>query len=118
MVKIKFNRGDIASIYYPNQENSRQGTERYAVIIEDLGDEFIFVPITKQLHQKKNYPDSILIKKDTTTGKQMGLLYDSLLVVERATQLSKLRITLPKLGTCPEKLLNTIIFKLEELGLP
>jgi hypothetical protein len=118
VIGIKFNRGDVASIFYPNQENYKQGTERYAVIIEDLGDEFILVPITKQQHQKKNYPHSILIKKDSATGKQMGLNYDSLIVIERVVQLPKLRITLPKLGVCPDKLINQILEKLDKLGLP
>lgn len=118
MVRFQFKPGDVASIFYPNQEDHRQGTERYAVIIEDLGDEYVLVPITKQLHQKRNYPNSILIKKNTTTGKEMGLIYDSLLVIDRAIQLPKLRITLPKLGTCPEKIIHSLIDKLNELGLP
>jgi hypothetical protein len=118
VVRTTFIRGDVASIYYPNQEDPKKGTERYAIVIEDLGDEFILVPITKQLHQKVHYHHSILIRKDTTTGKSMGLLYDSLIVVERAIQLPKLRITLPKLERCPQKLVDLIMNKLESLGLP
>jgi hypothetical protein len=117
-VRISFKPGDVASIYFPNQEDPSKATERFAIVIEDLGDEFILVPITKQLHQQSRYPNSILIRHDKATGKQMGLIYDSLIIIERAIQLPKLKITPPKIGTCPNSLLIKIQDKLEELGLP
>jgi hypothetical protein len=114
----RYKRGDIASIYFPNREDNTKATERYAIVIEDLGDEFILVPLTKQLHQKRHYPRSIQINKESSTGKQMGLLYDSLIVVERAVQLPKLRITPPSLGSCPQTLIDKVVRLLDELKLP
>jgi hypothetical protein len=117
-MKKRYTRGDVASIFFPNQEDPTQATEHYAIVIEDFGDEFILVPLTKQVHQKKRYPRSIEVKKDSQRGRKMGLLYDSLIVIERALQLPKLKITPPNLGVCPEELINEIMDVLEELGLP
>lgn len=95
---------------YPNQENLREVTARPAIIIEDLQDEVSVCCLTKQLHQVANYKYAFVVKKDSEEGRQMGLTFDSLVVLDRIITLKKLRLT-GVIGTCPQ----SIVEKIEEI---
>lgn len=95
---------------YPNQENSREVTARPAIIIEDLQDEVSVCCLTSQLHQAAKYKYTFVIKEDSPEGKQMGLTFDSLIVLDRIFQLKKLRLAGVN-GTCPQ----SVIDKIEEI---
>lgn len=92
---------------YPNQENLREVTARPAIIIEDLQDEVSVCCLTKQLHQAANYKYAFVIRKDSEEGRQMGLTFDSLVVLDRILPLKKLRLT-GIIGTCPESVIERI----------
>jgi hypothetical protein len=51
-----------------------------------------------------------VIRKDSAEGEQMGLTFDSLVVLDRIITLKKLRLT-GVIGTCPE----TIVERIEEI---
>jgi hypothetical protein len=95
---------------YPNQENFREVTARPAIIIEDLQDEVSGCCLTKQLHQAAKYKYAFLVKEDSPEGKQMGLTFDSLIVLDRILQFKKLRLA-GVIGSCP----LSIVEKIEEI---
>lgn len=92
---------------FPNQEDHSQYTARPAVVIEDLFDEAVVCPITKQLRQTTNYKHTIEIKKNSPEGRQMGLTFDSIIVLNREIQLKKTRLA-GKIGTCPDSIIKKI----------
>ena len=92
---------------YPNQENSREVTARPAIIIEDLQDEVSVCCLTSQLHQTANYKYAFLVKEDSPEGKQMGLTFDSLIVLDRIFQMNKIRLA-GNIGSCPQSVINKI----------
>lgn len=92
---------------YPNQENFREVTARPAIIIEDLHDEVAVCCLTKQLHQAAQYKYSFKVYKDTPEGLQMGLTFDSLIVLDRILTLKKLRLV-GIIGSCPQSIINKI----------
>lgn len=99
---------DVANIpAFPNQENNREITARPAVIIEDLQDEVALCPITKQLHQAAIYKYTLEILKNTPEGRQMGLTFDSLVVLDRIVPLKKIRLS-SKIGSCPQPVIDKI----------
>jgi len=95
---------------YPNQEDSREVTGRPAIIIEDLQDEVSVCCLTKQLHQAANYKYTFVVKEASSEGKQMGLTFDSLVVLDRILTIKKIRLA-GIIGTCPQ----SIIDKIEEI---
>lgn len=95
---------------FPNQEDSKLSTTRPCIIIEDLQDQVVICPITKQLSQKDRYEYSFVVEKNSLEGKAMGLSFDSLIVVDREAVLEKLRLH-KKIGECPD----SIIEKIEDL---
>jgi hypothetical protein len=95
---------------YPNQENPIETTARPAIIIEDLQDEVELICLTSKLEQAINYRYSFVVRKDSPEGNQMGLIFDSLVVVDRTVPLKRIRLS-HKIGTCPQ----SIISKIEEL---
>ena len=99
---------DVAA--FPNQENLKETTTRPAIIIEDLQDEALICPITKQLHQAANYKYTIQVNKNSVEAKQMGLTFDSIIVLDRHTTLKKIRLRSTNCS-CPQ----IIIDKIEEL---
>lgn len=66
--------------------------------------------LTKQLHQAANYKYAFVIRKDSTEGQQMGLTFDSLIVLDRSLTLKKLRLT-GVIGSCPQ----SVVERIEEL---
>ena len=98
---------------FPNQENSSQYTSRPAIILEDLQDEVSIFPITKKLKQKERYKYCFIVKKDSEEGKEMGLQFDSLIVLDREVSVSKYRL-LSKIGSCPESIIDRIEELLEQ----
>lgn len=102
---------DVAHVpAYPNQEDQKEFTARPVIIIEDLQDEVAICPVTKQLHQAGNYTYAFVVTKDSPEGRQMGLTFDSLIVLDRIVQLKKIRLV-GIIGSCPE----SVIEKIEEL---
>jgi hypothetical protein len=95
---------------YPNQENFREVTARPAIIIEDLQDEVSVCCLTKQLHQATKYKYAFVVKEDSEEGKQMGLTFDSLIILDRIFQFKKFRLA-GVIGTCPQ----SIVDKIEEI---
>ncbi|MCJ7446550.1 MAG: type II toxin-antitoxin system PemK/MazF family toxin [Bacteroidales bacterium] len=95
---------------YPNQENPIETTARPAIIIEDLQDEVELCCLTKQVQQVSKYKYCFIVNKDSPEGIQMGLTFDSLVVVDRTVSLKKIRV-IYKIGSCPQN----IIDKIEEL---
>lgn len=92
---------------YPNQEDTKEVTARPAIIIEDLQDEVSVCCLTKQLHQAANYKYAFVIRKDSEEGQQIGLTFDSLVVLDRILTLKKLRLT-GIIGTCPQSVVERI----------
>lgn len=110
--------GDVLVIpYFPHKENKSQGEARYVIVVEDLGNEFLMIGFTSQLHQLSHYPDGFIIKEASPEGKQMGLELDSIICCgilgkRKEARLSKKLLSIPpiiKKGTCPEDLLDKII---------
>jgi len=95
---------------YPNQENFREVTARPAIIIEDLQDEVSVCCLTKQLQQAAIYKYTFVVKQDSPEGKQMGLTFDSLIILDRILQFKKFRLA-GVIGTCPQ----SIVEKFEEI---
>ncbi len=52
----------------------------------------------------------MMCMKDTPEGRQMGLTFDSLIILDRIMQFKKIRLV-GCIGTCPE----SVIEKIEEL---
>ncbi len=104
---VYFKRGDVLCIpYFPNQENSNNGTARYVLVVEDFHDGYTIIPFTKQLHQSNNYKNTILIKKDDEEGIKMGLIHDSILIIDRKTEVNLYTLTPPVIGKCSEDFLE------------
>lgn len=106
---MKFEVWEVVSCpLFPNQENNNEGTSRPAIIIEDLQDEVIIIPISKQIHQAARYEKTIFIKKDGPEAKAMGLTFDSIIVIDRKEQLSKIRLIKRSSFKCPEGIISAI----------
>lgn len=99
---------------YPNQENYHQTTARPAIIIEDFQDEVLICPLTKQLHQEKKYRYTLKVLKNSNEGIQMGLTFDSLIVLDRTASLKKFRLA-QKTGSCPQSIIDKIEEMLKEM---
>ena len=95
--------------YFPHQENKNQGEARWIILLEDFVKTVLIVPLTKQTQQISNYPKSFIIKKDSPEGKQMGLPHNSIIMIERVTEMSKFVISkATQCGVCSEELLEKI----------
>jgi hypothetical protein len=92
---------------YPNQEEPSETTARPAIIIEDLQNEVLLCPVTKQIHQAQNYKYTFLVKKDSDDGKLLGFEYDSIIVLDRCVQLNKNRLC-GKKGICSDYIIEQI----------
>lgn len=113
---MAFELWDVANIpAFPNQEDNSQTTARPAIIIDDLFDEVVICPVTKQLHQEKNYQYTIKVLKDSAEGQQMGLTFDSIIVLDRTATLKKFRLA-NKIGTCPQSIIDKIEEMMDEMG--
>ena len=66
-----------------------------------------FVVLTKQIHQASKYKYCFIIYKDSPEAIQMGLTFDSLVVVDRTVFLKKFRIA-DYIGSCPQNIINRI----------
>ncbi len=105
--------GDVIVLPFVKHQENDSGETRWCIITEILQDEFEFVPLTKQVKQKKHYKETILIKKKSIEGKQMGLKHNSLVILDRKGEqrlkLSWFNIKEIKKGTCPIDILTKII---------
>jgi hypothetical protein len=99
---------DVAHVpAYPNLEDQKEFTARPVIIIEDLQDEVSVCCLTKQLHQASNYKYAFVIRKDSEEGQQMGLTFDSLVVLDRILTLKKRRLS-GIIGTCPQSIIERV----------
>ena len=103
------NIGDVVRLFFPHQENKNEGECRLGIIVEDLQDKFLIVPLSCQVHQKHHYPNSFIIHQKSPDGKLMNLSCDSLVMPNRASQISKkfIRDT-SYVGSCSEEMLDKI----------
>jgi hypothetical protein len=103
-----YKTGDVIHVvYFENEENKDQGTARWLICLEDLGDKIVAVPLTKNTSQLTRYPKSFIITKDSEDGLMMGLLYDSLVIPSRVATIKKVQAH--KNGSCSEDLLDKLI---------
>ena len=112
MIKVKVNEvktGDVISLPFMKNQENNEGTKRWCVVTEKLEDEIEVVPLTKKTHQQKRYTKKILIKKKSKKGKQMGLTYNSLLMIDR-TERIKLKYFnhFNKNGVCNKEMLEKL----------
>lgn len=102
--------GDVIVIWYPHREDRQKGEPRWAIITEDLGDEFVIVPMSKQIHQQCLYPNSFIIERYSNDGVDMDLLYDSLIIPDRAQRFKKKFLkVIEKKGKCNDETLDRIL---------
>jgi hypothetical protein len=104
-------RGDIVFVYkYPFEENNKEGKQRMAVVLEDLGDEVLLGYITTVLEKEQKYKKVIHIKSDTPDFDLIGLDVESLIILDdiKQAQLLKIRILTPPLGRCSDSILKKI----------
>ena len=103
-----YTSGDVVLLsYYPHKEDKSQGEPRWVICLEDLHDSIIAVPLTKNTSHQIHNPGSLIITKDCEEGKKMKLLYDSLILPNRA-----LRIYKPKgrkYGSCSDELIDKLL---------
>ena len=104
----EFELWDVVNVpAFPNQEQSSETTGRPAIILEDLENSVIIIPVTKQINQASRYQFILIIEKDTPEAKAMGLTYTSMLIIDRAFTLNKIRLT-NVIGKCPDSVINKI----------
>ncbi|MBK8368940.1 MAG: hypothetical protein IPL10_16545 [Bacteroidetes bacterium] len=102
-----FKVGDVLALpYFPNQEDPKEGTARYILIVEIFNDSYSIIPFTSQIHQSNRYENTIKINKDDDIGKKMGLKYDSILMIDRRMEIKKIVARPPVLGNCGEDFLE------------
>lgn len=110
--------GDVLVVpYFAHEEDKNDGEPRYVLVIEDLGDEFLLIGFTKQLHQLYRYPDGFIIKQNSSDGIQMGLAHDSIICcgvlgVRKEQRAKKKFLGIPpiiKKGTCPTDILDKVM---------
>lgn len=78
---MSFSAGDVLCIpFFPHEEDPQEGEKRFIIIIENLGDEVLVVPMTKNLEKQQYQKNSFVIKKNNIIGYSMGLLFDSLIM--------------------------------------
>lgn len=115
---MAFGVGDVISIpYFPHKEDKKNGEPRWAIIIEDLQNEFLLLGLTTQLHQLDHYPDGFIIQKDSIDGLEMGLIDDSIVCCgtiqyRKEFTMKKTFFRIPpmkKRGECSEEMLDRII---------
>jgi hypothetical protein len=99
---------------FPNQENKKEVTTRPAIIIEDLQNEVLICPVTKQVHQSSKYKYTILIAKDSIEAKEMGLTFESIIILDRHEQLSKFRLKHTNCS-CPSNIVEQIEVMIEQM---
>lgn len=105
--------GDVYVIPWAKNKENNEGQARWLIIIEDLREHFLFVPMTKQIHQEVHNPNSFIVIKDSPDGRQMGLDYTSLVKPMHASKIPQLTFQYPaygvhKKGTCPEEIMIRI----------
>ncbi len=59
---------------FPNQENLALTTTRPCIIIEDLQNQVVICPITKQLSQAHRYKYCFIVEKDSHVGQMAKLM--------------------------------------------
>ena len=107
-----YQSGDVIKVYVKNQENPLEGTTRWAIIVENFGDECSIAPMTSQLHQAENYKIAIKILKESSDGESMNLDFDSLILCDRIQNVRLISLKNPPhtvVGKCPDELIDTLI---------
>lgn len=102
-----YTTGDvICTPYFPHVEDPSEGEARYLICIEDLHDNIIVVPLTKNLNQLDRFPKSFIIRKTSSEGQLMKIPVDSLVVPEKAKMIKKLGMY--KHGRCSDDMLEQL----------
>jgi hypothetical protein len=92
---------------FPNQENNKECTARPAIVFENLQDDVEVFPVTKQIQNQAKYKKTIFVSKDSFEGREMGLTFDSIIILDRKSQLKKTRLV-RKMGICPQTIIDRI----------
>jgi mRNA-degrading endonuclease toxin of MazEF toxin-antitoxin module len=100
-ITMSYKKWDVVFVSFPNQEDKSKSTNRPAIILDVIDDTYKICPITSKLHQKKHYPNSIIVSKNTFECTCMGLISDSLIVVDRVEIINSDRFLNKPFGTCP-----------------
>ena len=102
--------GNVIVLPFVKHQENNEGEARWCIVTEILQDEFEIVPLTKKTNQAKNYTDTIIIKKKSAEGKQMGIEHNSLIILDRRLtfKLSFFKKLLIK-GQCTEELIDKLI---------
>lgn len=103
--------GDVVVLpFFHHQENRQKGEARSVIILEKFDDACCIVPLSCQDHQEVNYEKCFTIDKNSPDGQQMGLICNSLVIVDRESQYPKVVMNkiIDKLGTCPDEVLDQI----------
>lgn len=104
------NSGDVIVLpFFGHQEDKTQGEARWAIILEDLGDSYSVIPMTCQTNQVSKYSKTIIVKLKSKDAIQMKINCDSLIIVDREAQLSKVHMkAIHPVGKCSESLIDKI----------
>lgn len=109
--------GDVIMLsFFPHEEDKTQGEARCVIVLEKYDDKCSIVPLTCQAKQSVRYNKFIEVEKNSDEGQEMGLICDSLIIVDREIELPKVVLNkiLSTQGTCPDDLLDEIHSKLKE----
>jgi hypothetical protein len=110
----KYEIWDVVNVpAFPNQEDPGETTGRPTIILEDLEDSAVIFPITKQIDQASRYKYVILIDENSDEAKTMGLRFTSILILDRAYPLPKMRLA-NVIGQCPDSIIIQIETLLEQ----
>lgn len=96
----------ICLVFFPFEENKSDGKPRFVICLEELEDSIFVVPLTKNLNRFDQYPKSIEIMKDSSEGKGMQIIYDSLIIPEKASVIRRIKAF--KHGKCSQDLLDRL----------
>jgi hypothetical protein len=103
--------GDVVILpFFPHIEDRQKGEARCVIILEKFDDGCSIVPLTCQNHQNIYYVKHLTITQDSVEGKQMGLICDSLIIVDREILFPKVVLNkiIEKRGECPDDILDQI----------
>ena len=106
--------GDVIVLPFFRHQNDNEGEPRWVVITEIIEDIFFVVPMTKKIRQASRYQKTILVRKNSVEGIKIGLLKNSLIILDRATDFKlsyykKFNIK----GHCSEELLQQILEEID-----
>lgn len=118
MHKLSISCGDVYMIKTPNQEDSNKFTIRPGICYEKDIQMCSIVPCTTELKQESRYEKTIFISKNSHEAKAMGLVEDSLIMIDRKFEIPEniagIFVKGDRLGVAPESVLTDIDEAIQE----